>query len=183
MNISNDYNTTSDMAVSFNKQDRLDDKIDNCIWMARKLTAKIDKWVKQYKSQIYQRKRRGQARQNYDQGNYWNRIRSSSGDRWMNFRDIGRARNVQSYDKIMDKITDKIIGRCKITEIRIMEVDKKTVIGTHTEITMEMTIQVTALTEVRIIELDIEAVAETYTKTNIKTNTKTSIRTHTKTSI
>ena len=85
----------------------------------------------------------------YDQGSYWTRNRSSIGDRRMSFRDRGRGR----FFKIMDKITDRIIegdhktitemtlgeeimGRCKIIEVRIIEVDVETIIEMKIELTI-----------------------------------------------
>ena len=78
-------------------QDRLDDKIDKLAFMMSKVTAQGDKQDKQFKPQIYQRKKRGQMKQNYDQGNYWMRNRSISGDRRMSFRNRGRGRYIQNY--------------------------------------------------------------------------------------
>ena len=74
MKVIEGYNkTTSKKTVSFNMQDRSDEKLDKPSSMMSKLTAKVDKQYKHFKPQIYQRKRRGQTRCNYDQRNYQTR--------------------------------------------------------------------------------------------------------------
>ena len=83
MKVRDGYNNTTE-AATFNMQDRLDDKIDKLTSMMSKLTAQGNKQDKQFKPKIYQGKR-GQTKQNYDQGNYWTRIRSNSGGRRMSF--------------------------------------------------------------------------------------------------
>ena len=71
--------------ATFDLQDSLGEKIDRLTSMMSKLTAQNNKQNRQFKPKIYQSKRRGQARnlynQNYDQRNYQNRYRSNSGDR------------------------------------------------------------------------------------------------------
>ena len=51
----------------------LDDKIDKLTSMMSNLTAQGDKQDKQFKPQIYQGKKGGQMKQNYDQDNYQTR--------------------------------------------------------------------------------------------------------------
>ena len=91
MKVSEGYYTNI-KAVSFNMQDRLDDKIDELMSMMSKLTAQGDKLDKQFKPKIYQGKRRGQTKHNYDQSNYWTRNRSNGGDSRMSYRDRDRSR-------------------------------------------------------------------------------------------
>ena len=70
MMVSEGYNkTTSKKAVSFNMQDRLDEKLDKLTSVMSKLTTKVVKQDKQFKPQIYQRKRRGQTRHDYNKSN------------------------------------------------------------------------------------------------------------------
>ena len=85
----------SKKVVTFDMQDRLDDKIDKFTSMMSKLTAQGNNQNTLLKPKIYQGKRRGQTRNYYDQGNYQNRCRSNSGDRRMSFR--GRAHYGQNY--------------------------------------------------------------------------------------
>ena len=56
MNIRDGYNNTK--AVTFNMQDRLDDKIDKLTFMMSKLMAQGNKQDKQFKPKIYQGKKR-----------------------------------------------------------------------------------------------------------------------------
>ena len=63
--------------------------------MMSKLTTQDNNQNKQFKPKIYQDKRRGQKRNNYNQGNYQNRYRSNSDDKRMAFR--GRALYGQNY--------------------------------------------------------------------------------------
>ena len=58
MKVSEGY-YTNERAVSFNVQDRLDDKIDRLTSMMCKLTVQGDKQDRQFKPKIYQGKRRG----------------------------------------------------------------------------------------------------------------------------
>ena len=79
MNIRDEYN--SKKVVTFDMQDRLDDKIDKFTSMMSKLKkAQGNNQNKPFKSKIYQDKRRGQTRNYFDLGNYQNRYRSNSGD-------------------------------------------------------------------------------------------------------
>ena len=99
MKVGESYNTTNKKPFSFNMQDGLDDKIDKLTSMISKLTAQgnaQDKQDKQFKLQIYGGRMRGLTRQNYDQGNYQTKNRSSSGDRRMSFRDRARGRFIQN---------------------------------------------------------------------------------------
>ena len=93
MKVRDGYNNTN--AVTLNMQERLDDKIGKLTVMMSKLTAQGNKQAKQFKPKIYQGKRRGQMKQNNDQGNYQTRNRSNSGDRRMSIR--GRGRYGQTY--------------------------------------------------------------------------------------
>ena len=83
MNIRDGYN--SKKWVTFNMQDRLDDKIDRLSSMISILTAQGSNQNKLFKSKIYEGKRRGQLRNYYNQGNYQNRYRSNSRDRRKSF--------------------------------------------------------------------------------------------------
>ena len=56
--------------ITFDTQDRLDDKIDKFTSMMSKLTAQGDTQHKQFKPQIYQGKMRGHTRNYHHQGNY-----------------------------------------------------------------------------------------------------------------
>ena len=86
--------------VTFDTQDSLEEKIDRLTSMISKLTAQDDNQNKQFKSMIYQGKRRGQTRNlynrcSYDQRNYQNRYRSNRGDRRISFS--GRIQYGQDY--------------------------------------------------------------------------------------
>ena len=81
--------------VTFDMQDRLDDKTDKLTSMMSKLIPQGSNQNKLFKPKIYQSKRRGQTRNYYNQGNYHNRYRSNSGDRRMSFR--GRVQYGQNY--------------------------------------------------------------------------------------
>ena len=70
MNIKDAYNSKK---LTFDMQDRLDNKIDKLTSMMNKLTAQGNNQNKQFKPKIYQGKWRGQSRNYYDQGNYQNR--------------------------------------------------------------------------------------------------------------
>ena len=63
--------------------------------MMSKLTAQGNNQNKQFKPKIYQRKRRGQMRNYYDQGYYQNRYRSNSVDWRTSF--TGRGKYRQNY--------------------------------------------------------------------------------------
>ena len=75
MNIKDGYNSKK---VTFDKQDRLDDKIDKLTSVMSKLTAQGNNLNKQFKPKIYQGKWRGQSRNYYHHGKYQNRYRSNS---------------------------------------------------------------------------------------------------------
>ena len=67
MHIWEGYNRNK-MTVSFDTQDRLDDKIDKLTSMMSKLSAQGSSQKRDFKPKIYQGKRRVQGRCNYDQG-------------------------------------------------------------------------------------------------------------------
>ena len=67
MNIRDGYNCKKN--VSYDTQDRLDDKIDKLTSMMSKLTAQGSNQNKPFQPKIYQGKR-GQTRNYYNQGNY-----------------------------------------------------------------------------------------------------------------
>ena len=79
-------NHTNKKAVSFNMQDRLDDKVDKLSSMMSKLTAQGNKQDNWFKPKIYQGKGRGQTKQKYDQGNYQTRNRSVISERRKSFK-------------------------------------------------------------------------------------------------
>ena len=56
-------------AVTFDIQDRLDSKIDKLIALMSKVTGQGNKQDKQFKPKIYQGKKRGLMKHNYDLGN------------------------------------------------------------------------------------------------------------------
>ena len=88
MNIQDCYNNGK--KVTFDMQDRLDDKIDKLTSMMNKLTAWGNNEYKKFKPKIYQR-RRGQSRNYYDQDKYQSRYTLSSGYR------RGRGQYGQNY--------------------------------------------------------------------------------------
>ena len=92
MNIKDGYNSKK---VTFDMQDRLDNKIDKLTLMMSKLMAQGNNQNKQFGPKIYQGKQRGQSRNYYDQSYYQNRYRSNSGDRRTSFR--GRGQYRQNY--------------------------------------------------------------------------------------
>ena len=83
MKISEGYHYTNKKSASFNTQDRLDNKIDKLTSMMSKLITqgKTQQQDTQFKPPIYQRKRRGQMKCEYDQGKYQTRNRSNSGEK------------------------------------------------------------------------------------------------------
>ena len=81
--------------VSFNTQDRLDDKLNKITSMMSKLTVQGSSLNRPFKPKIYQGKRRGQARNYYNQDRYQGRYRSNSGNRRIAYR--GRAQYEQNY--------------------------------------------------------------------------------------
>ena len=71
-------------AVSFDARDVLERNIENMERMTSlmdKMYIKLDQKDVVYKPQIYQKKRRGQNRQNIGQNNNWRRKRSLSRER------------------------------------------------------------------------------------------------------
>ena len=82
--------------VTFDMQDRLDDKIDKLTSMMSKLTAQDNNQNKHFKLKIYQGRWRGQSWNNYpDDTNYQNRYRSNSRVRRTSFRGTSQSR--QNY--------------------------------------------------------------------------------------
>ena len=130
LNIGNGYN--SKKVVTFDTEDRLDDKIDKLTSMTSKLTAQGNNKNKQFKPKIYQGKRRGQTRNSYDQDNFHDRYRSNSGDRRMSFG--GRAQYGQNYrrrsqyvDNYRNYFRTGHFRAMHIIEVRIIEVDIETI--------------------------------------------------------
>ena len=124
MNVWEGYNGNKKV-VSFDTQDRLDDKIDKPTSMMNKLTAHGSSQNKLLKPKIYQGKRRGQTRNNYNHNRYQGRYRSKSGDKRIPYR--GRAQYRQNYReshsiiKIIEVILEEEISEeCKITEVKIL---------------------------------------------------------------
>ena len=130
MNIRDGYN--SKKVVTFDMQDRLDDKIDKLTSMISKLTAQGSNENKQFKPKIYQGKRRGQTRKYYDQGNYQNTYRSNSEERRKSIR--GKAPNGQNergrsqYVNNRMTLGEKILEEQKIIEVKILQVDIEVII-------------------------------------------------------
>ena len=77
-------------------QKELGDKIDKLAVMIGKLATRDSGTSRQFKSQIYQNRGRGQNRY-YNQRNYQNRYRSNSGDRGQYKQDKSRPRYKQNY--------------------------------------------------------------------------------------
>ena len=69
MNIWDGYNK-SKKVVTFDTQDRLDDKLDKITSMMSKLTAQGSSQNRQFKIKNYQCKRRGQSRNYYNKDRY-----------------------------------------------------------------------------------------------------------------
>ena len=68
------YNS-SKKVVTFDTQDRVNDKLDKITSMMSKLTVQGSNQNRPFKPKIYQGKRRGEMRHYYDQGKYQNRYR------------------------------------------------------------------------------------------------------------
>ena len=141
MNIRDGYN--SKKLVTFDMEDRLDDKIDKLTYMMSKLTVQGSNQNKPFKLKIYQGKMRGQTRNFYDQCNYQNRYRSNSGDRRMLFK--GRAQYRQNYRGGCNMLTiiemtsgEELLQEHKIIEVKVLEVD------------IEITIKMKTLVEVKV---------------------------------
>ena len=81
--------------VTFDTQDGLEDKTARLTVMMSKLAANNEETNKQFKTKIYQNKRRGKMRNFYDRHNYQNRYRSNSGDRRIQFS--GKIQYGQNY--------------------------------------------------------------------------------------
>ena len=73
MNIRDGYNNQK--VVTFDTQDRLDEKLDKITSIMSKMTAQGSNQHRPFKPKSYQGKRRGQSRYNYNQGKYQNRHR------------------------------------------------------------------------------------------------------------
>ena len=94
MNIQDRYNSGKRI-VLFDTQDRLDDKLDNITSMMSKLKAQGSSQSRPFKLKIYQAKRRGQARNYYNQDRHQGRYRSNSGDKRISYG--GRAQYRPNY--------------------------------------------------------------------------------------
>ena len=68
--------------VTFDTRDGLEDKINRLTMMMGKLAARDNGSKRQFKPQVYQSRRRGQYRENYDRQDYQGRYRSDSVERW-----------------------------------------------------------------------------------------------------
>ena len=141
MDIRNEYN--SKKVVTFNMQDRLDDKLDKITSIMSKLTAQGSNQNRPFKPKIYPGERRGQTRNYYDQSKYQNRYRSNSGDRRMSFRDTAQYRQNyrgrSQYDhKYGSDLRTGILEECKVIEVKLLEVD------------IEVTIEMKTLDEVEV---------------------------------
>ena len=82
--------------VSFDTKEELGDRIDKLVVILSKLSTRDSGTGRQFKSQIYQNRGRGQNR-NYNQQNYQNRYRSDSGGRRQYRQDRGGPRYEQNY--------------------------------------------------------------------------------------
>ena len=69
MMVSDGYKSSNKKAVPFNTSEK-NDKIDKLTSLVIKMKVQMDKPDTQYKTQIYQSKRRGQNRCNYTQNDY-----------------------------------------------------------------------------------------------------------------
>ena len=96
MSITDNHNR----GVTFDTREELEDKIDKLTVMIEKLAARDSRSNRQFKPQIYQRRRRGQNRGNYDRCNYDQQDyqnRSDSGDRRQYRQNRGRPQYGQNY--------------------------------------------------------------------------------------
>ena len=85
----------SKRVVTFDMQDRLDDKLDKITFMMSNLTTQGSNQNWPFKPKIYQGKMIGQARNDYDQDRYQNRYKSNSGNGRMSYR--GSAQCGQNF--------------------------------------------------------------------------------------
>ena len=84
--------------VSFDTQDMLDNKIDKLTCMIRKLSTQYSNQNRPFKPKMYQGRKRGQGRYNYyGRGRQWDRLRSSSSDRYGRSNYRGRLQYWQNY--------------------------------------------------------------------------------------
>ena len=121
MNIRDGYNNKK--TVTFDMQDKLDNKIDTLTSMMCKLTIQGSDQNKQFKPKLYQGKRRGQTKIIMIRGNYQNRYRSNSGDRRMSFRGRGQYRQNYREGHNMLIIIEMTLGEEILKECKIIEVD------------------------------------------------------------
>ena len=113
--------------VTFDTREQLKDKIDKLAVVIGKLAARDSRSSRQFKPQIYQSKRGGQNRGNYDRCNYdqqdcENRCRPDSGDRrqYRLNRGIPRYRqnytgenfrgHARRYQNLKDKVAEENTG-------------------------------------------------------------------------
>ena len=135
MNVRNGYN--SKKVVTFDMQDRLDDKIDKLTSMIRKLTAQGSNQNKLFKPEIYQGKRRGKTRNYSDQGKY--KIDTDQiveiGECHLEVelsmdRTIEESRDVLTIIEMT--LGEEILEKCKIIEVKALEVDTEVPIDMRT---------------------------------------------------
>ena len=133
MNVRDRYNIKK--VVTFDMQNRLDDKIYQLTSMINILIAQGSNQNKQFEPKIYQGKRRGQTRKCYDQGNYQNRYRSNSGDRKCRLgvelnmdRIIEEGHNMLTIIEMTSE--EKVLEEHKIIEVKILEVEIEVTIET-----------------------------------------------------
>ena len=133
MNIQDGYNSGKNI-VLFDTQDRLEDMLDKITSVRSKLPAQGDSQNRPFKPKMYQEKRKGQTRNYCNQDRYQGSIDQTVV--------IGECHvEVElSTDKIIEeghsmiRITEvilekEILEKCKITEVRILEVDIKIALG------------------------------------------------------
>ena len=132
MSIKDGYNNKK---VTFDTQDRLEDKIDRLTVMMSKLAVSEEGVNKPFKPMIHQSKRRGQTRNFYDRCNYQNRYRKIVEIEYNLVVEFNMDRIIE-VDQAMDKALGMTLGeeileamqehiKIKISKDRIIEVDIK----------------------------------------------------------
>ena len=139
MKVSESHKPSNKKAVSLNTQERADNKIDRLTSLVNEMKVKIDKHDAQFKPQIYQRKRRGQNRCNYNHNDFQTEI-----DHLM-----GIEGQLLEVEEDLVGIIDKII-----------EGDSKTILGMTTE---ETIIEIKCIG----IEVEVETIKETLIDTGL----------------
>ena len=129
MSVRDSYNKK----VTFNTQDRLENKIDKLTAMTGKLAARDSKVNRPFKPQVYQSKWRGQGRNFYDSHNYDGGTIKINIDQIVGIGDFNltdKAEVDQGMNKtIEEEILEAIQGHIRISEDRIAEENIDMIIG------------------------------------------------------